>query len=988
MFLCMGAWAQEVGKVYSIVNASHGTAIVENSSMQARVTTVAQDINSADAYSQLWLVENGSSEGTLKLRNASTGNYLVHNTVQDATWSTNSSGSDFYIAAADGDYKYITWETVPEEITGDYWGFAHGTSDGRLVRWKVYADDSWITASEWAFNVSTVTKEDLETAWETVITAAQDELREELTSAETLMTTAGFTVTKGEAVALTVGDGGNLTTNYPAIDGDVLENCIDGQPSTLFHSNWNAGTTGGHYLQVDLGDGVALDAFVLDYTTRASGNNGAPYSITVSGSNDGNSFTPIKELSKDNIVNPLPAVNAKSYTTTIVSDEAYRYLRFTVNSSPNGNGSFGLAEFALTKATWTKPTGDYADRAALLNNLYNAVEVAEKLTSSTNKDELNDAKEFVAFVRNGVTVKEYPFTITTDVAAPACYLIKSARTMNSNNQWGVPSYWKFVSSGDDANCFTIEKYAEDNAAKDIYAYWYFVENEEVGYLEMVPFVNPVAMGYTTVGNGYKKLTNNHSASGFVSTFYSFINETNATWDGYPYALQPLGYTTYVSNHSGYGKMMGFYSELNDGGTRFTLVNAVTPSAKLADLNNTIVRAQACTPGEKVGEYSSEGIEALADVIVAAQAVFADAESTDDDCQEQIDALNAAIEQAVRTVTEGYYRLICVAPKTGNSGDTSYNTLTFNGTANFVTAPEDSKNINQIVKFVSTGEEGKYYIQSPNAGKYLNKITAGNYRSALVDQADACKVEFLPYGDAQYKLHNSESTDSKHCLFAENHPTETVPYACSGWDNGINSASAWYITPATTIEYTLSDIDGEGYASAYLPFDVTLDSDVKAHAVESTNSTHAILAEKEDIPANEGAILIGTPGTHTFNIATASSNWDNNLLEGTTVDTYVAGPAYVLANGDNGVGLYKAKLNKDANGAAEGTTHFKNNANKAYLVVEGGNAPMFSFGRGEGTTAIDQFINTDGELVIYDLAGRRVQKMEKGIYIVNGKKIIK
>ena len=34
------------------------------------------------------------------------------------------------------------------------------------------------------------------------------------------------------------------------------------------------------------------------------------------------------------------------------------------------------------------------------------------------------------------------------------------------------------------------------------------------------------------------------------------------------------------------------------------------------------------------------------------------------------------------------------------------------------------------------------------------------------------------------------------------------------------------------------------------------------------------------------------------------------------------------------------------------------------------------------------INADAELVIYDLSGRRVEKMEKGIYIVNGKKVIK
>ena len=34
------------------------------------------------------------------------------------------------------------------------------------------------------------------------------------------------------------------------------------------------------------------------------------------------------------------------------------------------------------------------------------------------------------------------------------------------------------------------------------------------------------------------------------------------------------------------------------------------------------------------------------------------------------------------------------------------------------------------------------------------------------------------------------------------------------------------------------------------------------------------------------------------------------------------------------------------------------------------------------------INADADAVIYDIHGRRVEKMEKGIYIVNGKKVIK
>ena len=43
---------------------------------------------------------------------------------------------------------------------------------------------------------------------------------------------------------------------------------------------------------------------------------------------------------------------------------------------------------------------------------------------------------------------------------------------------------------------------------------------------------------------------------------------------------------------------------------------------------------------------------------------------------------------------------------------------------------------------------------------------------------------------------------------------------------------------------------------------------------------------------------------------------------------------------------------------------------------------------DGTTAIDNVQLSTDNVVIFDLSGRRVEKMEKGIYIVNGKKVIR
>ena len=329
-------------------------------------------------------------------------------------------------------------------------------------------------------------------------------------------------------------------------------------------------------------------------------------------------------------------------------------------------------------------------------------------------------------------------------------------------------------------------------------------------------------------------------------------------------------------------------------------------------------------------------------------------------------------------TDEFYRIVAVAPKAAN-GNTDYKTLAFNGEGNLVTTPANNSNVNQIFKFEDAGE-GKFYLKNLNADGYLNKIAAGNYRSAIVAQSSACKLDLTHYGNAQWKLHNSESNDSRHCLFAENHATEAVPYACSGWENGANSASAWYIIPATEVEITVNE-----YASVYLPFAVKVEG-ATAYAVTATSETSATLTEMADIAANEGAILAGN-GVATLSFKNeATTDWSTNKLEGTTYTTNVAEDAYVLFNGENGIGFYLADKNQ-----AEGTA-FKNWANKAYLPMPAGAEGIKSFSfrfEGEGTTGVEEVKTENGEAkTIYDLTGRRVEAITApGIYIVNGKKTL-
>ena len=196
--------------------------------------------------------------------------------------------------------------------------------------------------------------------------------------------------------------------------------------------------------------------------------------------------------------------------------------------------------------------------------------------------------------------------------------------------------------------------------------------------------------------------------------------------------------------------------------------------------------------------------------------------------------------------------------------------------------------------------------------------------------------------------------------------------------------AGYAFTLSSVESLPVSIGTSGYATFYSPVAVTLPTGLEAYYVsEKDESSAKMKAISNVIPANTGVVLKGTAGeTYTLTID-GNANAVSNLLEGTVADTYVAKDAYVLAQPeDNTVGFYLAEKNQDS-GAA-----FLNNGFKAYLPAEAASSVRFiSFDFGT-ETAIESVESVESNAVVYDLAGRRVQGAQKGIFIVNGKKVIK
>lgn len=193
-----------------------------------------------------------------------------------------------------------------------------------------------------------------------------------------------------------------------------------------------------------------------------------------------------------------------------------------------------------------------------------------------------------------------------------------------------------------------------------------------------------------------------------------------------------------------------------------------------------------------------------------------------------------------------------------------------------------------------------------------------------------------------------------------------------------------ITVAGSQKESIAIICEGGYAS--YSCDRALDfsnSGAEAYIIKSTTENSAALTKVTKVPAGTGIIVKGTKG-ETVNVAIATGTTDDvtgNLLKG-TVNT----PKDVEK--DEAYGLSKA----------DGLFHLMNDgtipANKAYLlasdVFQSGTAPVLSleFSNGD-VTAIDDVRSKMEEVRgdFYNLNGQRVAQPTKGLYIVNGKKVI-
>lgn len=171
-----------------------------------------------------------------------------------------------------------------------------------------------------------------------------------------------------------------------------------------------------------------------------------------------------------------------------------------------------------------------------------------------------------------------------------------------------------------------------------------------------------------------------------------------------------------------------------------------------------------------------------------------------------------------------------------------------------------------------------------------------------------------------------------------------------------------------------------------PFPVNLPDGVDAYIAKQEGENNVVLQKITGaLPANTGVILSSETAkeyipTARTTEALATVNAADNMLKPTTGSAVAADVnAYILSQ-NNGTAVFKKLSSSDRTIKQY----------KAYLELDGAqSAQLMNFAfAGSDLTGIQNVTETSAKSkTAYDLAGRKVGKLQKGIYIVNGKKVI-
>ena len=435
--------------------------------------------------------------------------------------------------------------------------------------------------------------------------------------------------------------------------------------------------------------------------------------------------------------------------------------------------------------------------------------------------------------------------------------------------------------------------------------------------------------------------------------------------------------------------------VREGGTFFKADNFTLVYKGIKPLlQKALDEANAIDKNANVGtgafQIPSSAVSTFTTAIEIAQGVYDNASATASEVQTAIDNLNAAIDayksaELAAPVAGVQYRIKSTAADDAAWKDKYYrlypNAAQAHGGYSISADASDAAYLATAWKFTA--------VSGTTNGYKLSMIDAdGNERyicTNIKGYEDGNATQIRTTDDASkalvVKVIAATNTDGR--WYLQN--TEDNSYL-GGQDAGLFSNSQNYdlaIEAATQAEVTVSCKAGK-YGTVIFPFtpNITADENVKFYSVTGVINGTVQLEEAPTLAANT-PYMIKNEGEENYSEAVqgwgaaAADNYTVDMLTGVYTTATIAAGAnnYVLQTQDGVQAFYKVASN------------FTATAYKCYLTYEAPAGVKALFIDGNHTDAINGIEAQSENGTIFNLAGQRVNKAQKGIYIVNGKKVI-
>lgn len=281
--------------------------------------------------------------------------------------------------------------------------------------------------------------------------------------------------------------------------------------------------------------------------------------------------------------------------------------------------------------------------------------------------------------------------------------------------------------------------------------------------------------------------------------------------------------------------------------------------------------------------------------------------------------------------------------------------------------------NGSIKANDTNKASVFYIEDKYvrsaSGMYIGSI---NYANEL--QTEAAN------GASIYLLNSISFDDDGNAVIESNLSNTTLRFNSASNQNRFRyyKSGQQAIQLYKLVQKNIVTISDAEWATYVAETNVKIREDLKAYIVPEYTHTTVNLQAVTAVPAGTPVILNGEPGDYELEVATADECDDvsANKLQASETDLTSDGTHYMLSKKNGVVGFRKV---------AEGVTV---KAGKAYIIIVNAAKDFFAFGDSDAT-GIESLraAGFDCDAPVYDLQGRQVNKLQKGIFIQNGKKLV-